>query len=501
MVRWWPDVRVWLPDCFKVLQLKPAACYLINSNVLKKVPSVLIIVNLYIKESRLLKKILIIDDEEKLRNLLSRIIGYEGFEVFQAGDCKTALKKMAENDVDVVLCDVRLPDGDGVELIGMLKGKYPLAEFILLTAYGNIPDSVKAIKAGAFDYITKGDDNNKIVPLINRAVEKAELSKRIQHLEAQLENKYSFETIIGKSDLIQEAIELARKVSKSDASVLLTGETGTGKEVFARAIHHASSRKKGNFIAINCSAFSHDLLESEFFGHRAGAFTGAIKDRKGILAEANNGTIFLDEIGELATDLQVKLLRVIETGEYIRVGDSVTVKADVRIISATNRDLQKEIENGNFREDLYYRISVFHIKLPPLRERVVDIEPLAYHFLKFFANRSRKKIDSISHDSISKLEQHSWKGNTRELRNVIERCVILADGNEITSELLPIEIQNITESASADQPFNNVDLSAIEKRHIKKVLDYTNGNKTKASELLGIALTTLYRKLSKYNIR
>ncbi|MFZ0281097.1 MAG: sigma-54 dependent transcriptional regulator, partial [Bacteroidales bacterium] len=439
-------------------------------------------------------------DEEKLRNLLSKIIGYEGFEVSQAGDCKAALKKMAENDIDVVLCDVRLPDGDGIEFISALKCRYPLTEIILLTAYGNIPDSVKAIKAGAFDYITKGDDNSRIVPLIHRAVEKAELSKRVQHLEKQLENKYSFENIIGKSDLIQEAIELAKKVAKSDTSVLLTGETGTGKEVFAQAIHNASGRKNMNFIAINCSAISHDLLESEFFGHKAGAFTGAIKDRKGLLSEANNGTIFLDEIGELAIDLQVKLLRVIETGELFKVGDSKPVRVDVRIIAATNRDLQKEIEKGNFRQDLFYRISVFQIKLPALSERTIDIEPLAYHFLQLFATKSRKKIDNISHDCINKLKQHKWKGNTRELRNVIERCVILADGNEITAELLPIEIQNLTESLLVDPPFYNIDLNTIEKQHIKKVLDYTNGNKTRAAELLGIALTTLYRKLSEYNI-
>jgi len=447
-----------------------------------------------------LKKILVIDDEDKLRNLLTKIISYEGFDVYQAGDCKTALKKMTENDIDVVLCDVRLPDGNGVEFIIELKKKYPLVEVILLTAYGNIPDGVKAIKNGAFDYITKGDENNKIVPLIYSAVEKVELAKRVQHLEKQLENKYSFENIIGKSELIQNAIELSKKVAESDTSVLLTGETGTGKEVFAQAIHHASSRKSRNFVAINCSAFSHDLLESEFFGHKAGAFTGAIKDRKGLFSEANNGTIFLDEIGELATDLQVKLLRVIETGELIKVGDNKLIKTDVRIIAATNKDLRNEIEKGNFREDLFYRISVFQIKLPALRERIIDIEPLAYHFLHLFAAKSRKRIEKISTDCLNKLRQHQWNGNTRELRNVIERCVILADGNEITAELLPIEIQNITESFLDNQSFLNIDLNTVEKQHIKRILKYTNGNKTKAAELLGIALTTLYRKLSEYNI-
>jgi DNA-binding NtrC family response regulator len=447
-----------------------------------------------------LKKILIIDDEEKLRNLLTRIINYEGFDVYQASDCKTALKKMAENDIDVVLCDVRLPDGSGVEFLKVLKEKYPIIEIILLTAYGNIPDSVKAIKDGAFDYITKGDDNSKIVPLIYRAVEKVELAKRVKHLENQLGNKYSFENIIGKSELIQKAIELAKKVAESDASVLLTGETGTGKEVFAQAIHHASSRRNRNLIAINCSAFSHDLLESEFFGHKAGAFTGAIKDRKGLFSEANNGTIFLDEIGELAIDLQVKLLRVIETGEFMRVGESKPTKIDVRIIAATNKDLRKEIDLGNFREDLYYRISVFQIRLPALRERISDVEPLAYHFMQLFAIKSRKRIEIISEDCIRKLKQHQWKGNTRELRNVIERCVILANGNEITTELLPVEIQNTPESYPEDQHFSDIDLASVEKQHIQRILKYTNGNKTKAAELLGIALTTLYRRLSEYNI-
>lgn len=455
---------------------------------------------MYIKNPGELKKVLIVDDEEKLRNLLSRIITYEGFEVYQAGDCRTALKKMAENDIDVALCDVRLPDGDGVEFTAEMKEKYPLCEIILLTAYGNIPDSVKAIKSGAFDYITKGDDNSRIVPLIHRAVEKAELARRVLHLEKQLENKYSFDNIIGKSKLIQEAVDLAKKVAFSDTSVLLTGETGTGKEVFAQAIHHASSRKNRNFVAINCSAISHDLLESEFFGHLAGAFTGAVKDRKGLLAEANNGTIFLDEIGELASDLQVKLLRVLETGEYIRVGDNKPVKTDVRIIAATNRDLQLEIEKGNFREDLFYRISVFQIRLPALKERIIDIEPLAYHFLHLFAAKSRKKIERISPECISRLEQHKWSGNTRELRNVLERCVILADGNEITADLLPFEISNTTESASTRRPFYTYDLTTVEKEHIRRVLEYTNGNKTKAADLLGIALTTLYRKLSAYKI-
>lgn len=277
---------------------------------------------------------------------MTRIISLEGFEVVQAGDCKTAMKKLEQNEIDVVLCDVKLPDGNGVELSKLIKEKYSHIEIILLTAYGNIPDSVQAIKNGAFDYITKGDDNNKIIPLLYRALEKVSLStKRVLVLEKQLGDKHSFDSIIGKSKPIQKAIDLAQKVARTDTTVLLTGETGTGKDL-AQAIHQESLRSKYNFVALNCSAFSKELLESEMFGHKVGAFTGAVKDQKGLFEEANNGTIFLDEIGEMALDLQAKLLRVLETGEFIRVGDNKSTKVNVRIIAATNRDLQKEIRSG-----------------------------------------------------------------------------------------------------------------------------------------------------------
>ncbi|MBP9795949.1 MAG: sigma-54-dependent Fis family transcriptional regulator, partial [Chitinophagales bacterium] len=291
----------------------------------------------------MLKTVLIIDDEEKLRSLLSRIINLEGYTVIEAGDCTNGLKKLDKNNVDVVLCDVKLPDGSGVDLVKQIKDKYPTLEIILLTAYGNIPDGVQAIKNGAFDYITKGDDNNKIIPLIHRAIEKSELANRIKRLESQLEDKHSFDNIIGNSKAINQAVELAKKVASTDTTVLLTGETGTGKEVFARAIHQASKRSNQNFVAINCSAFSLHLLESEMFGHKAGAFTGAIRDKKGLFEEADKGTIFLDEIGDMALDLQAKLLRVIESGEFIKVGESSITKVNIRIIAATNRDLQKEI--------------------------------------------------------------------------------------------------------------------------------------------------------------
>ncbi|MBK7970668.1 MAG: sigma-54-dependent Fis family transcriptional regulator [Bacteroidetes bacterium] len=446
-----------------------------------------------------MRKVLIIDDEEKLRALLARIIGLEGFEVIQTGDLKSALKKLELYDFDVILCDVKLPDGNGVDFVRKIKEVDSIPEVILLTAYGNIPDGVQAIKNGAFDYITKGDDNNKIIPLLYKAAEKADLAKRIKQLEKQLGNKHSFDSIIGESKAIQKAMDLAKKVAITDTTVLLTGETGTGKEVFAHAIHQESGRSQKSFVAINCSAFSKDLLESEMFGHKAGAFTGATKDQKGLFEEANHGTIFLDEIGEMALDLQAKLLRVLEAGEFIRVGDSKPTKVDVRIIAATNRDLQQEIEKGSFRSDLFYRISVFQIHLPPLRERLNDIEQLAKHFLLSFSLKTNKQVVSINSDYFETLKQHTWKGNIRELKNVIERSVILCD-NVLNASYLPVEMQLPIKETKTGKTLSAFDLASAEKLHIQKVLNYTGGNKTRAAELLNIALTTLYRKISEYGL-
>lgn len=446
-----------------------------------------------------MNSVLIIDDEEKLRSLLAKIISLEGYDVLQAGDCKSGIKKLEQAEVDVVLCDVKLPDGNGVDLSKTIKEKYPSVEIILLTAYGNIPDGVQAIKNGAFDYITKGDDNNKIVPLLNRAMEKVNLAKRVQQLEKQLGNKYSFNSIIGKSKSILTAKDAAAKVAATEATVLLTGETGTGKEVFAQAIHNNSNRKQKTFIAVNCSAFSKELLENELFGHKAGAFTGAIKDSKGIFEEANGGTVFLDEIGEMPLELQAKLLRVLETGEFLKVGDSKTTKIDIRIIAATNRDLQKEIIAGNFREDLYYRIAVFNIPLPTLNERVSDIEELANFFVEHFAVKTNKKSMQISKSYLEALQLHNWKGNIRELKNVIERSVILTNGNELLPDSLPNEFQQLNNKDG--KTLSAFDLASAEKLHIQKVLNYTNGNKTETARLLNIGLTTLYRKMEEYKLK
>lgn len=446
--------------------------------------------------------ILIIDDEAKIRSLLSRIISLEGFEVFEASNLKSGLKKLETTEIDIVICDVKLPDGNGVEFSKIIKDQFPTVEIILLTAFGNIPDGVLAIKNGAFDYITKGDDNTRILPLIYKAAEKVALNKRVLHLEKQLNRKQSFDSIIGKSSAITTVVDSARKVANTDATVLLTGETGTGKEVFAQAIHHASNRNKNNFIAINCSAFGKDLLENELFGHKAGAFTGALKESKGIFEEANQGTVFLDEIGEMPLDLQAKLLRVLESGEFLKVGDSKPTKTDVRIIAATNRDIETEIEKGNFREDLYYRINIFQIKLPSLRERVADIELLVNFFLKSFSLKTGKNIISMSPDYLTALKNHPWKGNIRELRNVIERSVILTDSSELGIESLPLDISvyNSEKDSSQTKIMSAFSMASAEKMQIQKVLNHTKGNKSEAARLLEIGIATLYRKVEEYKI-
>ena len=443
--------------------------------------------------------ILIIDDEPAIRKLLSRMMELEGYEVYQAENATSGIKQLKSRNPQVVLCDVFLPDGNGVDLVDDIKNINPDVEVILLTAHGNIADGVQAIKNGAFDYITKGDDNNKIIPLISRAMSQVRKQKHpVLNTPSGSISNYSFQSILGNSYCLQQTVSLAKKVADTNVSVLLTGETGTGKEVFAQAIHEAGSRKSKNFVAVNCSAFSKDLLESEIFGYKAGAFTGALKDKKGLFEEANNGTLFLDEIGEMAFDLQAKLLRVLETGEYIKIGDTKPTKIDVRIISATNRDLKKEIENNNFREDLYYRLSVFHIHIPPLRERREDIEELALCFVRRYAQKLNKKIDGITDNCLAALQMAEWRGNIRELKNVIERGTIICESS-LRLEDLPIEMQNLNAKANSTS-FSEFELAAMEKHHIAKVLLYTKGNKTEASRLLKIGLTTLYRKIEEYQI-
>lgn len=439
--------------------------------------------------------ILIIDDESKIRSLLSRIIELEGFRVLQAATAKEGLKLLASNEVMVVLSDVKLPDANGVELVAQLKKLRPYVEVINLTAFGTIADGVTAMRNGAFDYITKGDDNDKIIPLLHKALEKAKLQARIFDLEKKVGHKHSFESIIGSSPAIKEAIGLAQKVAVTDTTVLLLGETGTGKEVFAQAIHYGSSRKNKPFVALNCSGFNPELLESELFGYKEGAFTGANRDKKGLLEEANEGTLFLDEIGEMNIDLQAKLLRVLENQTFIKMGGTQTSKVNVRIIAATNRDLKSESDKCSFRLDLFYRLSVFTITLPSLSQRKGDIVVLAKHYLKEFSDKVNRNEVSMDNAFVDYLNHHHWKGNIRELKNIIERAVILASGDVIGADLLPYEFNNsLAESSSS------MDMATVEKQHIVRVLNFARGNKTETARLLGIGLTTLYRKIEEYHL-
>ncbi len=437
-------------------------------------------------------KLLIIDDEVSLRQLLARILSLEGFEISEAGTAKEGLKWLDQQEFSVILCDVKLPDAHGVTLVEEVKKRQPTTEIILLTAYGNIADGVQAIKNGAFDYLVKGDDNERVIPMVNRALDQAQLRRRIRELEKAVGRQYDFDSIIGTARPLREAIELARRVAPTDATVLLTGETGTGKEVFSQAIHRASARRGRSFVAVNCSAIGKDILESELFGHRAGSFTGATKDKKGLFEEAHEGTLFLDEIGEMPADLQAKLLRVLETGEFLKVGDTRPTRANVRIIAATNRDLPTEIRAGHFREDLYYRLSVFAIRLPALRERREDIPALAAHFVRFFSEKiNRREPPALTPAFLEALKNYPWKGNIRELRNVLERATILA-GDQLTPDLLPFEVLHPSHEAA---PAGLFDLAFLEKQAIQRALASTQGNKAEAARLLGIGVTTLYRKL------
>ena len=441
--------------------------------------------------------ILVIDDEKNYLLVLQTLLEDEGYTVTAISDPETALAFLAESEVDVVVTDMKMPKVSGREVLQHVKKSWPYIPVLIMTAFGSIESAVEAMKYGAFDYITKGDDNNKILPLLSRAVEKARMQRRLARIDDSLSEQHSFDRIIGRSESLRRAVELARKVAATDTSVLLTGETGTGKEVFAQAIHHASPRAREAFVAVNCSAFSKELLESELFGHRAGSFTGAAKDKKGLFEEADKGTLFLDEIGEMPAELQAKLLRVLESGEFIKIGETRPTRVDVRLIAATNRDLEREIAAGGFRGDLFFRLSVFRIQLPPLAERRGDIPEYVRFFAAQFAAKMGKRIDTIDDRYIAALERHPWPGNVRELRNVVERSMIMADGNSLTFDCLAPEFHTAVVGCAPD----SLTLEDLERRHILRVLDHIGGNKAEAARLLGIGIATLYRKLESYGVK
>ena len=491
---------------------------MVYQNLWQSVEKLYICAPCFYRSYEIMSKILIIDDETQIRSLLARMMELEGYEVCQAGDCKSALKQLELHSPDVALCDVFLPDGNGVDLVVTIKKAAPNVEVILLTAHGNIPDGVQAIKNGAFDYITKGDDNNKIIPLISRAMEKARMNVRLEKLEKKVGQTYSFESILGESKSLKEAVLLARKVAVTDVPVLLTGETGTGKEVFAQAIHYNSKRAKQNFVAVNCSSFSKELLESEMFGHKAGSFTGALKDKKGLFEEANHGTIFLDEIGEMAFELQAKLLRILETGEYIKIGDTKPTRVNVRIIAATNRNLPEEIAKGRFREDLFYRLGVFQVHLPPLRERREDIPRLARHFLQIAARELGVEAKQLHPETETALTRLAWPGNVRQLENTCRWLTVMAAGQEVLTQDLPSELfeTTIPDSPTQMQPDSWATLLGqwadralrsghqnllseaqpeMERTLLTTALRHTQGHKQEAARLLGWGRNTLTRKL------
>ena len=463
------------------------------------------------------KTILIVEDEENLRVLLSKILSLEGFKVFQAGDVAAAKDILDNENIYLVVTDVMLPDTNGIEFTKFIKSEYPLIEVIVLTAFGNIKDGVRAMKIGAFDYLTKGDGDERLPYIASKAIEKAILHRKLHEADFRPDTKSSFKKIIGKSRPVKRMIDLARKVAVTDTTVLLLGETGTGKELLAEAIHHASRRRKGPFVTINCAAIPKDLQESELFGHKKGAFTGATTDKKGFFEVADRGTIFLDELGEMSTELQAKLLRAIENRVFNRVGDTQPIPVDIRIIAATNRDLLDE-ENSEFRRDLYYRLSTFAIDLPSLRERPEDIEPIAFHFLTKFTEAIGREMLKIDPDFIFYLKNYQFPGNIRELKNIIERAVILADGDGLTLNTLPDEVLRpqqrmqpepklvtqqtsmATTSVSYDFKADTTDLKSVEQEHILRVLSMVNGNKSEAAKRLDIGLATLYRKLKEYNV-
>ncbi len=435
--------------------------------------------------------LLIIDDEPQLRNMLQRLFVGEGYVVVTAENGAQAMHRLKAQRFQAVLCDVKLPDANGVELTLAIKSQQPDAEVIVFTAFGTISDAVRSVQNGAFQYLVKGDDNDKLIPTVNRAVEKSRAQQKVE----QPKRIDPFALVTGRTAAIQQVVELARKVAPTEATVLLTGATGTGKEVFADAIHAASSRAARHMLAVNCSAFGNELLESELFGHVAGSFTGATKDKKGLIEAAKGGTLFLDEAGELSPAMQAKLLRVLETGDYLRVGDTVPQRSDVRIIAATHRDLLHESNEGRFRQDLYYRLAAFTLRLPALAERKADVPLLAQVFIARFAAKLKKPITGMDDGVKVRLLAHAWPGHVRELRNVIERACILCDGPLLDAASLPLDLQR-----EQEQKLGAIDeLEQVEREHIRRVLAHTGGNKTLAAELLGIGLTTLYAKVKKFD--
>jgi DNA-binding NtrC family response regulator len=441
--------------------------------------------------------ILIVEDEDLMRELLSKILEGENYRIYQAPSAEDALRVLQDQPIDLVLTDLRLKGMNGLQLLTEARAHDPEIVVVVMTAYASVETAVEAMRKGAYDYITKPFINDEIRVMLRRALNQRHLSRENRHLKRELRERYRFENIVGTSEAMEKVYRLIEKVSAISTNVLIFGETGTGKELVARAIHYNSERAERPFVAVNCGALTESLLESELFGHVKGAFTGAIANREGFFRKADKGTLFLDEISEVSHALQVKLLRAVQEREVIPVGGREPVKFDLRLIAATNKNLEDEVRKGLFREDLFYRINVITVPLPPLRERKEDIPLLVHHFLQKYAQRLGKPSIRISREAMQILANYDWPGNVRELENMVERAVALCEGDIIETTDLPEKLMRVRISVrEIDQ--DEVTLDALEEEHIKKVLLKVNGDKVKAAQILGINLSTLYRKLARY---
>ena len=451
--------------------------------------------------------ILIVDDDRNTREGLQRALRFR-YDVRLAADAKMAMDELAYGDVEVMLTDVRMPGMNGLELLKAVRAKYPKTACILLTAYGSVETAVEAMKQGAHDFLTKPVNLDHLDAVLDRVFDSKALEEKTRRLEdenrrlgQQLDKKYGMENIIGNAESMQPVFDVIRDAAPTLATVLITGPSGTGKELVAHAIHHLSTRAKGPFVAVNCAALSPTLLESELFGHEKGAFTGADAMRKGRFEMASGGTLFLDEIGEVNLATQVKLLRVLESRTFERVGGAQTIQADIRLIAATNKDLKALVAEGKFREDLFYRLDVVDIQLPPLSERSGDIPAMCDAFIKELAARNGKNVTGITAEAVNILCAYSWPGNVRELRNTIERMVVLAHGDKLTARDVPAAIRDaLGPATAAHAPRADGSLASLERDKIIASLRKFGGNKTRAALELGISRRTLHRKVNEYKL-
>jgi DNA-binding NtrC family response regulator len=443
-------------------------------------------------------RILVVDDEANARAALSELLREEGYVTETAADGFKALKKVEEFGPDVILTDLKMPALDGLELMDKVRTSSPQSVFVVMTAFGSIASAVQAVKRGAENYLTKPLDFEQLYTVVERAMEKARLLQETQRLREKLRDRNAFKHVVAVDPKTQAVFELVTKVGASKATVLITGESGTGKELVAEAIYSASDRADKPFVRLNCAALSESLLESELFGHERGAFTGAVGRREGRFKQADGGTLFLDEVGELSPATQVKLLRVLQEKTFERVGGNETVKVDVRLVAATHRDLRQEIAKGTFREDLFYRLNVITVDLPPLRERTQDILPLANFFLNRYAGENGKSIEDFSEDARTAILAHPWPGNVRELENAIERAVVLCDGPQLQGRHLPAALGQVTEGSQLPIiPGSTIE--ELERFAIMKTLEACGGSTSKAAMVLGVSTRKIQYKLHEYS--